>query len=91
MHKAIPVAIAVVAALGVSGCTKGRGCRRYDEFRTPSRRKAQWEKDYAAKDLNALTGHYADDAAPAVGRPARDNRCRSAQRTRRSSPIPISS
>ncbi len=65
MHKAIPVAIAVVAALGVSGCTKkaeaaGDTAQISDAIKA---QEAQWEKDYAAKDLNALAGHYADDAA----------------------------
>ena len=65
MHKAIPVAIAVVAALGVSGCTKkaeaaSDTAQISDAIKA---QEAQWEKDYAAKDLNALAGHYADDAA----------------------------
>src|SRR5262245_57215979 len=62
MEKIIPVAIAAVAALGVSGCTKGAEAaidttQISDSIKA---QEAQWEKDYAAKDINALGAHYAD-------------------------------
>jgi ketosteroid isomerase-like protein len=65
MHKAIPVAIALIAAIGVSGCTK-KAETTADTAQisdTIKAQEAQWEKDYAAKDINALAGHYATDAA----------------------------
>ena len=64
MHKAIPLTIAAVAALGVSGCTKGAKAASDPAQIEQSIRaqEAQWQKDYAAKDVNALAGHYADDA-----------------------------
>ena len=65
MHKAIPVTIAALAALAINGCTKGAEAAADTAKITESIRaqEAQWEKDYAAKDINALAGHYADDAA----------------------------
>ena len=65
MHKAIPVTLAALAALSVTGCTKGAeaaadAAKITDNIKA---QEAQWQKDYAAKDINALAGHYADDAA----------------------------
>ena len=65
MHKAIPVILAALAALSASGCTKGAEAsvdtaKISDSIKA---QEAQWVKDYAAKDMNALAGHYADDAA----------------------------
>jgi ketosteroid isomerase-like protein len=65
MHKAIPVTLAALAALAVDGCNKGTqasadAAQISDGIKA---QEAQWEKDYAAKDINALAGHYADDAA----------------------------
>ena len=65
MHKAIPVTLAAFAALSASGCTKsaqasGDTAQITDSIKA---QEAQWQKDYAAKDINALAGHYADDAA----------------------------
>lgn len=63
MHKAIPFTIVAVAALGVSGCTKGAKAATDPAQIEQSIRaqEAQWQKDYAAKDVNALAAHYADD------------------------------
>ena len=65
MHKAIPVTLAALAALSVGACTKGAEAAADTAKITESikAQEAQWEKDYAAKDINALAGHYADDAA----------------------------
>ena len=65
MHKLFPLTIAIVAALAGSGCTKGAeaagdAAQISDSIKA---QEAQWEKEYAAKDLNALAGHYAEDAA----------------------------
>ena len=64
MHKAIPLAVAAVAALGANGCTKGASAASDPAAIEQSIRaqEAQWQKDYAAKDINALAGHYADDS-----------------------------
>jgi|KBSMisStandDraft_5_1062788.scaffolds.fasta_scaffold649138_2 ketosteroid isomerase-like protein len=64
MHKAVSLAIAMVAVLGVSGCTK-KAEAAADTAQISGAIKAQeaqWEKDYAAKDINALASHYADDS-----------------------------
>jgi ketosteroid isomerase-like protein len=65
MHKAITLAAAALAALCASGCTKGANAA-VDTAQISESIKAQetqWQKDYADKDVNALAGHYADDAA----------------------------
>jgi uncharacterized protein (TIGR02246 family) len=64
MHKAIPLAAAVVAAMSVSGCTKAAKAAADPAQIEQSIRaqETQWQKDYADKDVNALAGHYADDA-----------------------------
>jgi uncharacterized protein (TIGR02246 family) len=67
MHKAIPMTMALAAAVCVSGCRKSAAASVDTAKIEQSIRaqEAQWEKDYAAKDANALIGHYADDAAMA--------------------------
>ena len=65
MHKAIRSMAAVAAALALTGCLKGAHgsvdtAQISDSIKA---QEAQWEKDYAAKDVNALAGHYAQDAA----------------------------
>lgn len=65
MHKAIPTMLAALAAISVCGCTKGAGTSADTAQIAGSikAQEAQWEKDYAAKDVNALASHYADDGA----------------------------
>ena len=65
MRNAIPMTAAVLAALSSSGCTKSAQVPADPAKVEQSIRaqEAQWEKDYAARDVNALAGHYADDAA----------------------------
>jgi ketosteroid isomerase-like protein len=64
MNKAIPTTLGVLAALAASGCTKSATAAVDPAQITDSikAQEAQWEKDYAAKDINALAAHYADDA-----------------------------
>jgi ketosteroid isomerase-like protein len=65
MNKVIPVAFATIAALTASGCTSGAKAH-FDSAKVEESIRAgeaQWQKDYAAKDINALAGHYAEDAA----------------------------
>ena len=64
MHRFIPLTVAAVAALSAGGCTKAVKAdtdpAKIEE--TIRAQEAQWVKDYAAKDMNALAGHYAEDA-----------------------------
>jgi ketosteroid isomerase-like protein len=65
MYKAIPLTAAIVAALSASGCTNSAKAAADTAQISDSikAQEAQWQKDYAAKDINALAAHYADDAA----------------------------
>jgi ketosteroid isomerase-like protein len=65
MQKAIFLTAAVVAALSASGCTKSTPASADPAKIEASIRaqEAQWQKDYAARDVDALAGHYSDDAA----------------------------
>ena len=65
MYKVIPLTVAVVAAISMSGCTKAAEATADPAQIELSIRaqEAQWQKDYAAKDVNALASHYADNAA----------------------------
>ena len=65
MHKVVPLTLAALAAFSAVGCTKGAEGSADAAKITDSIKalETQWEKDYAAKDINALAGHYADDAA----------------------------
>ena len=65
MKKLIPVMLATVAALAVTGCTRGAEAagdtsKVADSIKA---QEAQWDKAYAAKDINTIAGEYADDAA----------------------------
>jgi ketosteroid isomerase-like protein len=69
MTKAIPFAIAAAASLALAGCNHHQMWGHHhgadtakiaDEIKA---QEAQWQKDYAAKDVSAIAGHYADDAA----------------------------
>lgn len=65
MNKVIPIAVATLAAMTASGCTS-RAKADADPAKIEQSiraQEAQWAKDYAAKDINALAGHYTDDAA----------------------------
>jgi ketosteroid isomerase-like protein len=67
MRTATSIALAAAAALTLSGCHhKGWSHHHADTGKIVAdikAQEAQWEKDYAAKDANALAGHYASDAA----------------------------
>lgn len=66
MKKAISLAAALVATLGIGACAKsGADTDRIAD--TIKLQDVQWSKDYAAKDVNGIEGHYASDgvfAAP---------------------------
>ena len=68
MHTATSLTLAAAAALALTGCDhKGwKGHHHVDTAKVAADIKAQevqWEKDYAAKNVDALAGHYAADAA----------------------------
>lgn len=64
MHKAISAAFVAAAVLTASGCIKGAQAADPAKAEADIRaQEAQWQKDYAARDVNALASHYADDAA----------------------------
>ena len=67
MNKAIPMTVALAVTVSVTACNKGAVASADTAKIEESIRaqEAQWEKDYAAKDANALAGHYAEDAAMA--------------------------
>ena len=52
------------ALLLATGCNKTAGAADTAKIADGIKaQEAQWEKDYADKDVNALAAHYADDAA----------------------------
>lgn len=64
MHNSLPLAFAALAALSAGGCNQAPKAVDTGKIQDSIRaEEARWEKDYAAKDLNALAGHYTDDAA----------------------------
>jgi ketosteroid isomerase-like protein len=65
MHKTVPILVAGLTVLAAGACNKGSQAS-VDTSKIADAIKAteaQWVKDYAAKDVNALAGHYTDDAA----------------------------
>jgi ketosteroid isomerase-like protein len=65
MNKVTPCVIAAVAALAATGCTKGAQATADTASIEASikAQEAQWQKDFNAKDINALAGYYAEDGA----------------------------
>jgi len=64
MHKLVPLAALIATASVASGCTQAAKAADPKQVENSIRaQEAQWQKDYAAKDVNALAGHYADDGA----------------------------
>lgn len=64
MNKTLLFSIAAAGALALSGCGMNKG-HHVDAEKVVAdikAQEAQWQKDYAAKDADALTAHYADDA-----------------------------
>ena len=67
MHKALLFSFAATGALALAGCDHSRLDKGHhvDTAKVAADIKAheaQWQKDYAAKNADALTAHYADDA-----------------------------
>jgi len=68
MRNGISLSIAAAAALTLAGCDHHAWSGRHqadtakiaDDIKS---KEAQWQKDYAAKNVEALAGQYADDAA----------------------------
>ena len=64
MNKFVPIAAAAVAAALISGCTPAAEAADPAKVEQAIRaQEAAWEADYQKKDLEALAGQYADDAA----------------------------
>ena len=67
MTKSISFALAGAASLALAACNQGGGGNHgADTAKIASdikAQEAQWQKDYADKNVEALAGHYADDAA----------------------------
>jgi ketosteroid isomerase-like protein len=64
----IALALAATAALTLSHCKMGEEHHTKDPGKIAAAikaKEAQWQKDYAAKDVNALAAQYRDDAAMA--------------------------
>ena len=65
------IILAGVAALALAACGHGGDGRHHDQADTAKiaddlrAREAQWQKDYAAKNVESLAGQYSDDAAVA--------------------------
>ena len=67
MNKALLFSIAASGALALAGCDherldKGHHVDTAKVAADIKAQEAQWQKDYAAKDADALTARYADDA-----------------------------
>jgi ketosteroid isomerase-like protein len=65
MNKVSVIVIAALASLPLAGCTQGAqaSADTAQIEQSIKDQEAQWAKDYNAKDLNGLAGHYAQDAA----------------------------
>ena len=65
MHKAIPMAVVLAAAVCVTGCNKGAEASA-DTAKIEKQlrdNEAKWNAAYAARDSEALAAAYASDAA----------------------------
>jgi len=64
MKSAISLSLATALLLATSGCNKRVETAADTNAIADSikAQEAQWEKDYASKDVSALAGHYVDDA-----------------------------
>ena len=66
MQKAIPLMVAVAASLGTSACNKDAEATDTAAVTSAIKaQEAQWVKDFAAKDVDAIDGHFASDGAAA--------------------------
>ena len=68
MRRTISLALAGAASLALAGCDHHRwnGHHHADTAKIADEikaKEAQWQKDYAAKNVEALAGQYSDDAA----------------------------
>jgi ketosteroid isomerase-like protein len=67
MNKSLLLSVTAAGALALAGCDherldKGHHVDTAKAAADIKAQEAQWQKDYAAKNANALTAHYADDA-----------------------------
>jgi ketosteroid isomerase-like protein len=64
MNRVLPLALAVLGATTATACTPGaKAATDTGKIEQAIKaQEAQWQQDYAKRDLNALAGHYADDA-----------------------------
>src|SRR4051812_43947199 len=67
MRKSMSLALVSAATLALTACHRehwGHGHADTGKITADIKaQEAQWEKDYAAKNPDALAGHYADNAA----------------------------
>ena len=59
MQKTLPLMIAIVGTLGLGACGQSADTDKIAD--TIKLQDVQWSKDYAAKDVNKIEGHYARD------------------------------
>ena len=67
MNKSLLLSVAASGALALAGCDherldKGHHVDTAKAAADIKAQEAQWQKDYAAKNADALAAHYADDA-----------------------------
>ena len=83
MRRSMVTTAAVTALLAVAGCERHEGNRGHEAADTEAAadairaEEAQWNRDYAARDLDAIMRHYAADGTliepgsePRIGRAA---------------------